>query len=94
MKSFISEDDIEQSLLKRLKELGWDWIECDPAVEKQDEVTKTGRSNSSECILTEIFKASLKKLNPDVSIETLNSIVSDFRKDYSGTDIVDTNYKF
>ena len=94
MKSFISEDDIEQSLLKRLKELGWDWIECDPAVEKQDEVTKTGRSNSSECILTEIFKASLKKLNPDVSIETLNSIVSDFRKDYTGTDIVDTNYKF
>lgn len=94
MKSFISEDDIEQSLLKRLKELDWDWIECDPAVEQQDEVAKTGRANSSECILPEIFRTCLKKLNPDISTETLNSIVGDFRKDYTGTDIVDTNYKF
>jgi hypothetical protein len=30
MKSLISEDDIEQSILKRLKDLDWDWIECDP----------------------------------------------------------------
>ena len=94
MKSFISEDDIEQSLLKRLKDLEWDWIECDPAVEQQDEVTKTGRANSSECILPEVFRASLKKLNHDVSPEIIDSIVDDFRKDYSGTDIVDTNYKF
>jgi hypothetical protein len=35
MKSFISEDDIEQSLLQRLAALGWDRITCDPAVEKQ-----------------------------------------------------------
>ena len=94
MKSFISEDDIERSLLKRLKALEWDWIECDPAVEQQDEVTRTGRANSSECILPEIFRASLKKLNPGVSPEIIDSIVSEFRKDYSGTDIVDTNYKF
>lgn len=94
MKSFISEDDIEQSLLKRLQELDWTWIECDPAVEKQDEVNKTGRANTSECILPEIFRASLKDLNPDVAPEVIDSIVSDFRKDYSGTDIVDTNYKF
>lgn len=38
MESFISEDDIEQSLLKRLHDLKWDRIECDPAVEQQDEV--------------------------------------------------------
>ena len=94
MKSFISEDDIEQSILKRLKDLDWDWIECDPALEQQDEVTKTGRANSSECILPEIFRASLIKLNPGVSPEIIDSIVSEFRKDYSGTDIVDTNYKF
>lgn len=94
MKSFISEDDIEQSLLKRLEDLKWNRIECDPAVEQQDEVAKTGRANSSECILPEIFRTCLKKLNPDISTETLNSIVGDFRKDYTGTDIVDTNYKF
>ena len=94
MKSFISEDDIEQSLMKRLKELGWDWIECDPAVEQQDEVTKTGRSNPSECILPEVFRDSLMKLNPGAWPEIIDLIVSDFRKDHSGTDIVDTNYKF
>ena len=38
MKAFISEDDIEQSLIQRLVGLGWDWIECDPSVEKQDDV--------------------------------------------------------
>lgn len=93
MKSFISEDDIEQSLLKRLKDLEWDWIECDPAVEKQDEVASTGRANSSECILPEILRESLKDLNPGIAPEVIDSIVSDFRKDYTGTDIVDTNYK-
>lgn len=94
MKSFISEDDIEQSLMKRLKELGWDWIECDPAVDQQEEVTKTGRSNPSECILPEVFRDSLMRLNPGEWPEIIDFIVSDFRKDYSGTDIVDTNYKF
>lgn len=93
MKSFISEDDIEQSLLKRLEDLEWDWIECDPAVEQQDEVTKTGRANSSECILPEVFRDSLMRLNPGIAPEVIDSIVSDFRKDYTGTDIVDTNYK-
>ena len=32
MESFISEDDIEQSLLQRLVALDWKRIECDPAV--------------------------------------------------------------
>lgn len=34
MKAFISEDDIEQSLIQRLVALGWDRIECGPSVEK------------------------------------------------------------
>ena len=93
MKSFISEDDIEKSLLKRIKELGWDWIECDSAVEKQDEVVRTGRANSAECILPEILRSSLQRLNPQIPFGILDDIVDEFRKDYSGTDIVDTNYK-
>lgn len=34
MKSFISEDDIEQSICNRLSqpEYGWERIECDPKV--------------------------------------------------------------
>ena len=93
MKSFISEDDIEQSLLQRLVALDWNRIECDPAVEQQDEVARTGRANSAECVLPEILRSSLKHINPGVAPEIIDSVVKDLRKDFSGTDIVDTNYK-
>ncbi len=93
MKSFISEDDIEQSLLQRLVALYWNRIECDPAVEQQDEVARTGRASSAECVLPEILRKSLRDINPDVDQEILDSVVKDLRKDFSGTDIVDTNYK-
>ena len=93
MKSFISEDDIEQSLLQRLEALDWKRIECDKAVEQQDEVARTGRANSAECVLPEILRSSLKDINPGVAPEIIDSVVNDLRKDFSGTDIVDTNYK-
>lgn len=93
MKSFISEDDIEQSLLQRLVALDWNRIECDPAVEQQDEVARTGRANSAECVLPEILRSSLKHINPGVAPEIIDLMVKDLRKDFSGTDIVDTNYK-
>ena len=53
MKSFISEDDIEQAVCNRLSqpEYGWKRIECDARVEAQNEVLITGRANPSECIL-------------------------------------------
>ena len=96
MKSFISEDDIEQSICNRLAqaEYGWKRIECDARVEAQDEVSTTGRVNPSECILPSVFLAALKRLNPQVNEDILEGILRDFRKDYTGTDMVDTNYKF
>lgn len=96
MKSFISEDNIEQAICNRLSlpEYGWQRIECDPSVEAQDDVSTTGRSSSSECILPEVFFNALKRINPQVDPETLAGIIHDFRKDYTGTDMVDTNYKF
>ncbi len=96
MKSFISEDDIEQSICNRLAqaEYGWKRIECDARVEAQDEVSTTGRANPSECILPNVFLAALKRLNPQVNEDILEGILRDFRKDYTGTDMVDTNYKF
>lgn len=96
MKSFISEDNIEQAICNRLAmpEYGWERIECDPSVDAQDDVSKTGRSNVKECILPEVFFNALKRINPQIDPETLASIVHDFRKDYTGTDMVDTNYKF
>jgi len=96
MKSFISEDNIEQAICNRLSqpEYGWKRIECDPSVEAQDDVCKTGRSNPRECILPEIFFNALKHINPQIDPEVLKGIVRDFRKDFTGTDMVDTNYKF
>lgn len=96
MKSFISEDNIEQTICNRLSkpEYGWKRIECDPSVPAQDDVSKTGRANPSECILPEVFLNALQRINPQIDIEALKNIVRDFRKDYTATDMVDTNYKF
>lgn len=96
MKSFISEDDIEQAICNRLSQLeyGWQRIVCDPSVDKQNDVSKTGRSSVTECILPEVFLNALKRLNPQIAPEILDEIVREFRKDYTGTDMVDTNYKF
>lgn len=96
MKSFISEDNIEQAICNRLSqpEYGWKRIECSPELEDQDEVASTGRANASECILPEVFLSALRRLNPQIDDEILKNILQDFRKDYSGTDMVDTNYKF
>jgi len=95
MKSFISEDDIEQAICNRLSqpEYGWERIECDPSVDKQDEVGATGRSSVKECILPEIFRKALKRINPNVSDDIINEIVNDYRRDYSGQDMVDVNYR-
>ncbi len=96
MKSFISEDDIEQSICNRLSqpEYGWKRIECNPNVAAQDDVSTTGRGSSAECILPEVFLNALKRMNPQIDIEVLKQIVRDFRRDYTATDMVDTNYKF
>lgn len=89
MKSIIREDDIEQAICTRLSlpEFGWKRIECDPSVAAQDDVSKTGRASSSECILPEVFRNALKRLNPWMGEEMIEGIVSDYRKDYTGTDM-------
>lgn len=96
MKSFISEDNIEQAICNRLTqpEYGWQRIACDPSVEAQNDVSTTGRSSVAECILPEVFRNALKRLNPQIAPEVLDDIVREYRKDYTGTDMVDTNYKF
>lgn len=95
MKSFISEDSIEGAICDRLslREYGWKRIECDPSPDAMDEVAATGRANSSECILPEILLSSLKRINPQIGEDLLKDVVRDFRKDYTGTDMIDTNYR-
>ena len=94
MKSFISEDNIEQAICNRLSlpEYGWKRVECDARVEAQDEVSTTGRANPSECILPDVLFAALKRLNPQIDEDVLKIILQDLRKDFTGTDMIDTNY--
>ena len=96
MSSFISEDDIEQALCTRLSqpELGWKRITCDPSVEAQDDVSKTGRRNAAECVLPAVLLNALERLNPQIDKDILAQVVANLRKDYTGTDMVDTNYIF
>lgn len=95
MRSFISEDDIEQALCQHLSQPAFDWkrIECDPNPSAQDDVSKTGRANSSECILPGIFWEALKRINKSIAPDVLETVFKEIRKDYTGTDMVDTNYK-
>lgn len=95
MKSFISEDDIEQAICNRLlqPEYGWKRIKCDPSVEAQNDVSMTGRSSVEECILPEVLREALCRINPQIDADIIDGIVKDLRKDFTGTDMIDTNYK-
>lgn len=94
MHALISEDDIEQAIIQRLTDQqGWEHIACDPSPDKKDDVSLTGRSTPNECVLPEVLRTSLLRLNPQIDPETINNIVRDLRKDFSGTDIVETNYR-
>ncbi len=96
MRNFISEDDIEQAILQRLnaEPLCYDIIRCDPDPSKRDDPNDgTGRASKKECVLPDIMLASLRKINPDIADEHLVRIVKDLRRDFTGTDIVATNYK-
>ena len=49
MKSFISEDDIEQAICNRLAlpEYGWTRIECDPSVTGIEKCSKSGNQSAT-----------------------------------------------
>ncbi len=96
MRNFISEDDIEQAILQKLgaEPFCYDIIRCDSDPSKRDDINDgTGRANKKECVLPDIMLKSLQKINPNISDEQLKQIVKDLRRDFTGTDIVATNYK-
>ena len=64
MRNFISEDDIEQAILGRLKTepFNYDIIKCDPSPDKRDFLPDgTGRTNKKICVLPEILKKQYMK---------------------------------
>ena len=96
MKNFISEDDIEQAILVKLKEepFKYDIICCDPNPDKRDDLNDgTGRTTKKQCVLPVVLEKSLQKINPDVELSYLQRIAKDLSRDFTGTDMVQTNYR-
>ena len=96
MRSFISEDDIEQAILEKLslEPFCYDIIRCDPSPEKRDVLPDgTGRENKKQCVLPEVLLQLLKKINPTIESEIIEKIAKDLCRDFTGTDIIETNYK-
>ena len=94
-KSFISEDDIEQSILDKLEEehLGYDILRLDPSPEKMDILPDgTGRTDKKECVLPDVLWSALKRLNPTVKEDYLKEVFNSLKSDYTETDINQTNY--
>lgn len=96
MRNFISENDIEQAILDKLraKPFNYDIIVCDADPNKRDDMNDgTERASKKECVLPGVLCRVLKRLNPTIEDEHINRIVKELRRDYTGTDIVSTNYK-
>lgn len=95
MANFISEDDIEIAVLGKLSnaEFGYDILKCDPDPNKRENLNdETGRSSKKECVLPCVLKSSLLRLNPQIPEEVINDVMKSLVRDYTGTDIVATNY--
>ena len=96
MRNFISEDDIEQAILSELKKApyNYDIIICDADPSKRDDLNDgTERASKKECVLPAVLQQSLKRINPNIGQEHIDRIVKTLRQDYTGTDIVATNYR-
>jgi len=95
-RSFISEDDIEKTIMDMLHspELGYEVLYLDPSPEKKEDLNDgTGRIDKSTCVLPEVLRSSLKFLNPQVSSDELSQTFDVFSRDYSFSDIGQVNFE-
>ena len=96
MRNFISEDDIEQAILQKLEAapLGYDIVRCDPSPDKREVLPDgTGRSDKKQCVLPQVLREALPRLNPDIPQDKLDGILKDLCRDFSGSDMTETNYR-
>ena len=96
MSKFIIEDDIEQSIIKKLvsDEFKYNSIICDSDPSKQEDLNDgTGRKAKKECVLPNILRSSLKRINPVLSEEQLQLIIDSLTVDFSDNDIIAKNYE-
>lgn len=95
MANDITEDDIEVSLLNILKDddLGYNIIRCDPSKENKENLNDgTGRSSKRQCVLPKVIRESLYKINPSIPKDTIDKVVNDLCRDFTGSDMVKVNY--
>ena len=96
MANFITEDMIEQAILKKLGEpaFGYDIVVCDASLDKKEDSNDgTGRSAKTECILPRVLEESLCRINPEIPAEKLTSVIKDLTADFSDSDLVSKNYE-
>lgn len=96
MSNFISEDDIEQAILDKLKAepFSYDIIACNPDPAKREDLKDgTDRVSKKQCVLPVVMEKALHKINPSIESCHIQKIVKDLCRDFTGTDLVATNYK-
>jgi len=95
MANYITEDDIEISLINILKsdEMGYNFIQCasNPNL-KEDLNDGTGRDSKKQCVLPQEIKTALYKINPDIPSENIDSVICELCRDFTGSDMVKSNY--
>ena len=96
MAKLITEDDIEQSILERLRSepFNYDIVVCDSNPNNRENLNDgTYRTNKKQCVLPKVLLESLIKLNPTIEENKIESFVKELSKDFSGLDLIETNYK-
>lgn len=96
MAKFITEDNIEQSIIEKLinKEYGYNKIMCDPSPDKQEDLNDgTFRRDKHDCILPKILKSSLYRINPNIDKEKIDRFISELSSDFSDSDLLAKNYE-
>lgn len=94
-RSFISEDEIEKSILNKIKEqqLGYNILQLDPSPDKMELLPDgTGRSDKKQCVLPNVLFESLKRINKGIKTEYVEEAYKQLIADYTETDIVQTNF--
>lgn len=96
MANYISEDDIERAILEKLNNspFNYDILRCPADAESRDNLNDgTGRNSKRQCVLPVVLTDALYRINPTIDKSIIDGIVRDLSRDFTGTDLTDTNYK-
>lgn len=96
MANYISEDDIERAILDKLNNspFNYDILRCPADAESRDNLNDgTGRNSKRQCVLPVVLTDALYRINPTIDKSIIDGIVRDLSRDFTGTDLTDTNYK-